>query len=229
MDALREADVVTTSSKVCYDLNTARFSVVRLYQGTSPFVEFLFVLVSRPQGIDIWQRLQKAEMYHPPGDYTNTVHTVEWALESCFFGLPQDDRPLYSKYQRIVNFVAGVCHVWELEWQEPQRGLKHWGLIGKENQHSRVGVLLPHAIRAVNTGDPDVYLPAMALVGNLVQIPKDSLKKGRLEDRYQVLELFRAKCAQVKMGVPTGYSSSSDFLVECIFLGACFPIECGLS
>ena len=229
VDALREADVVATSSEVCYDPDAARFSVVRLYQGTSPFVEFLFVLVSRPQGIDIRQRLQKAEMYHPPGDYTNTVHTVEWALESCFFAPPQDDRPLYSEYQRIVNFVAGVCHVWALEWQEPQRGLKHWGLTGKENQHSRVGVLLRHAMRAVNTGDPDVYLPAMALVGNLVQIPKDSLKTGRLEDMYQVLEFFRAECARVKMGVPTGYRSSSDFLVECIFLGACFPIKCGLS
>lgn len=56
-EALCENGLVVNFSDVCYDPNTARFSVARLYQGKIPFVEFLFVLISLPQSINIRRRL----------------------------------------------------------------------------------------------------------------------------------------------------------------------------
>lgn len=73
-------DCLVTPVKVVYNLDAVSFSVRQLYRGTSPLVEFLFVLVSRPQSVDIQSCLLATEMFHPAGKYTKTVQAVEWAL-----------------------------------------------------------------------------------------------------------------------------------------------------
>lgn len=67
----------------------------------------------------------------------------------------------------------------------------------------------------------------MALLGNLFLVPKPLLPCSSLGQMQAILEFHCCEVLRRQWGLLVDYPSER-FIVECLVLGACFPIECGL-
>lgn len=138
-----------------------------------PWLNSFFVLLSRPQNVDFPHLLIAAEIFHPAGKkhYDGSYREMNlWIL--LLWTSPRRLYPV-QEYQRIFSFVDNVCHVWAMKLDEPAGSNICMGLTIREKKHARGRALIQKAMCAANISDLDVYLPVMALLGNLVQKPKD--------------------------------------------------------
>lgn len=221
IDAFQLGPVVLT-----YHPDAVGFNVNHLFHGHEFLCEFLFVLLRRGHDPQLRVRLQRSEQRHPPAVRVVAAAELAWPLEAVLFR-PPSRHPLREVYTRVFNFNNAVVRCWSMEWPAEPNSTADWGIRFSDNSRNRWALIINRTLVMLESRDPREYLPYMALLGNVLFTPPPSFPYRTLERMLPLLDHYRREILRRQHPLPEGYSAE-DFLVDCLVLGACFPIECGL-
>ena len=226
LPALYVIRVSLSDELIEYNPNSTQFKLDQHFANMD-MGEELFIIIWRPHSSEFCHRLELSKQAHPPGLQGIVTRKLAWPLEGVLEEPSRDKVGPHAKYERVLEFNDAVVRVWSMAWPATPGSHKNWGLSYNENQHACVGQVIHVAICQLGTRDATRYLPVMALAGNVFLVPKDSLDCGVLEDMSRILEFYRGEILRQKRPLPKGHTAE-NFLMECLFLGAVFPVECGL-